>query len=99
MPSGSEFESRIAATGIPSFLITLGTFFVLQGANLGVTKLVTGTVSSTDVSQIAGYDSLGKVFSSSFKIGSVTVWGSVIWWVLFVALAVKLAWPDAAEEA
>jgi len=77
----------VMRTGIPSFLITLGTFFVLQGANLGVTKLVTGTVSSTDVSQIAGYNSLGKVFSSNFKIGSVTVWGSVIWWVLFVALA------------
>jgi len=77
----------VMRTGIPSFLITLGTFFVLQGANLGVTKLVTGTVSSTDVSQIAGYDSLGKVFSSSFKVGSVTIWTSVIWWFLFVALA------------
>ena len=77
----------VMRTGIPSFLITLGTFFVLQGANLGVTKLVTQTVSSPDISQIAGYDSLGKVFSSSFKIGSVTVWGSVIWWIAFVALA------------
>ncbi|WP_433361418.1 ABC transporter permease [Actinoplanes sp. CA-142083] len=77
----------VMRTGIPSFLITLGTFFVLQGANLGVTKLVTGTVSSTDVSQIAGYDSLGKIFSSSFKVGSVTIWTSVIWWFLFVALA------------
>jgi len=77
----------VMRTGIPSFLITLGTFFVLQGANLGVTKLVTGTVSSEDVSQIAGYHSLAKIFSSSFKIGSVTVWGSVIWWILFVALA------------
>ncbi|MCU7725025.1 ABC transporter permease [Actinoplanes sp. KI2] len=77
----------VMRTGIPSFLITLGTFFVLQGANLGVTKLVTGTVSSMDVSQIAGYDSLGRIFSSSFKIGSVTIWGSVIWWILFVALA------------
>ena len=77
----------VMRTGIPSFLITLGTFFVLQGANLGVTKLVTGTVSSPDISQIAGFNSLGKVFSSSFKIGSVTVWTSVIWWILFVALA------------
>jgi simple sugar transport system permease protein len=77
----------VMRTGIPSFLITLGTFFVLQGANLGVTKLVTGTVSSPDISQIAGFDSLGKVFSSSFKIGSVTIWTSVIWWILFVALA------------
>jgi simple sugar transport system permease protein len=77
----------VMRTGIPSFLITLGTFFVLQGANLGVTKLVTGTVSSPDISQIAGFTSLGKVFSSSFKIGSVTVWTSVIWWILFVAIA------------
>jgi simple sugar transport system permease protein len=77
----------VMKTGIPSFLITLGTFFVLQGANLGVTKLVTGSVSSTDISQIDGFDSLGKIFASSFKIGSVTVWITVIWWILFVALA------------
>ncbi|MFI7602065.1 ABC transporter permease [Actinoplanes sp. NPDC049681] len=77
----------VMKTGIPSFLITLGTFFVLQGANLGVTKLVTGSVSSTDISQIDGFGSLGKIFSSSFKIGPVTVWITVIWWILFVALA------------
>jgi len=77
----------VMRTGIPSFLITLGTFFVLQGANLGVTKLVTKTVSTLDVSNIDGYDSLGKVFSSSFKVGPVTVWTSVLWWILFVALA------------
>ncbi|MEV4641862.1 ABC transporter permease [Actinoplanes sp. NPDC049548] len=77
----------VMKTGIPSFLITLGTFFVLQGANLGVTKLVTGSVSSSDISQIDGFDSLGKIFASSFKIGSVTVWITVVWWILFVALA------------
>lgn len=77
----------VMRTGIPSFLITLGTFFVLQGANLGVTKLVNGSVTSPDVTQLAGFDSLQAVFSSSFKIGPVTVWGTVLWWVLFVALA------------
>jgi simple sugar transport system permease protein len=77
----------VMKTGIPSFLITLGTFFVLQGANLGVTKLVTGSVSSTDISQIDGFTSLQKLFASSFKIGSVTIWTSVIWWFIFVALA------------
>jgi simple sugar transport system permease protein len=74
-------------TGIPSFLITLGTFFVLQGANLGVTKLVTGSVSSPDISQIDGFSSLQAIFASSFKIGPVTVWGTVVWWLLFVVLA------------
>lgn len=77
----------VMRTGIPSFLITLGTFFVLQGANLGVTKLVTGSVSSTDVSRIDGFGSLGAIFASSFAIGPVVVWGTVVWWILFVAVA------------
>jgi simple sugar transport system permease protein len=77
----------VMRTGIPSFLITLGTFFVLQGANLGVTKVVTGSVSSQDTSQMDGFTSLGKVFASSFKIGGITVWGTVIWWLFFVAIA------------
>jgi simple sugar transport system permease protein len=77
----------VMRTGIPSFLITLGTFFVLQGANLGVTKLVTNQVSSTDITQIDGFHSLANVFSFSFKAGGVTVWGTVIYWILFVALA------------
>ncbi|WP_436519819.1 ABC transporter permease [Actinoplanes sp. HUAS TT8] len=77
----------VMRTGIPSFLITLGTFFVLQGANLGVTKLVTGSVSSSDVSAIDGFDSLGTVFASNFRLGAATVWITVLWWALFVALA------------
>src|SRR3954464_8208979 len=32
----------VVRTGLPSFLITLGTFLILQGVNLAVTKLVTG---------------------------------------------------------
>ena len=38
----------VVKTGMPSFLITLGTFFMLQGVNLGVTKLITGTVATTE---------------------------------------------------
>ena len=45
----------VVRTGIPSFLITLGTFFILQGANLGITKLVTGAVSTQNVSDIRGF--------------------------------------------
>jgi simple sugar transport system permease protein len=77
----------VMRTGIPSFLITLGTFFVLQGANLGITKLVTGSVSTPNINQMDGYASLKAIFSSSFKIGGVTVWTSVIWWIFFIALS------------
>ncbi|WP_231956923.1 MULTISPECIES: ABC transporter permease [unclassified Actinoplanes] len=77
----------VTRTGIPSFLITLGTFFVLQGANLGVTKLVTGSVSSRDITAIDGFASLQKLFASSITIDFATIWITVVWWALFVALA------------
>ena len=34
----------VVRTGLLSFIVTLATFFVLQGVNLGVTKAITGTV-------------------------------------------------------
>ncbi|HET7801885.1 MAG TPA: ABC transporter permease [Humibacillus xanthopallidus] len=77
----------VVRTGIPSFLITLGTFFVLQGANLGVTKLVTGSVSTPNINQMDGYKTLDAIFASSFKVGSVTIEITVIWWFIFVALS------------
>src|SRR5207249_1191678 len=67
---------------------TLGTFFVLQGVNLGVTKLLTGTVSSPNINQMDGYQSLRAIFSSKFTVGSGAVWISVIYWILFVLAAV-----------
>ena len=77
----------VMKTGIASFLITLGTFFVLIGVNLGVTKLVTGSVSTPNINQMDGYGSLKAVFSSSFEIGSLRVQLTVLWWFAFVALA------------
>ena len=77
----------VVTTGIPSFLVTLSTFFMLQGLNLGVTKLLTGTVSTTNVSNMDGFDSLKAIFASSFTIGGFALRITVVWWLLFVVLA------------
>ena len=74
-------------TGIPSFLITLGSFFVLQGANLGVTKLVTGSVSTPNINQMDSYEFLRNVFASDFQVGSVSVPITIVWWLFFVAVS------------
>ena len=62
----------VMRTGIPSFLITLGSFFVLQGVNLGVTKLVTGSVSTPNINQMDGYGFLERVFATTFTMGSAS---------------------------
>lgn len=77
----------VCRTGIPSFLITLSTFFMLRGVNLGVTKAVTGTVATPNVSELDGF-ALGKaIFASDVNLGFITVKITVFWWLLFTAIA------------
>jgi simple sugar transport system permease protein len=76
----------VMRTGIPSFLITLSTFFVLQGLNLGLTKLVTGTVATTNVDRLDGFTSARAVFASDIPLGFITLKVTVLWWIVFVAL-------------
>jgi simple sugar transport system permease protein len=77
----------VVKTGIPSFLVTLGTFFMLRGLNLAITKQVTGNVGTNDVSNMDGFNSARKVFASSFSIGNVSIRITLVWWILFVAIA------------
>jgi simple sugar transport system permease protein len=74
-------------TGLPSFIITLGTFFMLQGLNLGVTRLVSGGVSTRNISDMQGFSSAHAVFASTIRIAGVNVQITVFWWLLFVALS------------
>ncbi|MFG2633317.1 ABC transporter permease [Streptomyces sp. NPDC048362] len=77
----------VVKTGLPSFLVTLGTFLILQGVNLAVTKSVTGNVATDDISDMDGFDQARKVFASSFDVGGVQVKITVVWWLVFAALA------------
>ena len=76
----------VVKTKIPSFLITLSTFFMLRGINLGVTKATTGTVASDNVSGLDGFASAKAVFASDIPLGFITVKVTVLWWLLFVAI-------------
>ncbi|MFF4275245.1 ABC transporter permease [Streptomyces sp. NPDC001536] len=77
----------LVRTGLPSFLITLGTFLILQGVNLAVTKLITGNVATDDISDMDGFSQAKALFASSFEVGGVQVKITVVWWLVFAALA------------
>jgi simple sugar transport system permease protein len=76
----------VVKTGIPSFLITLATFFALRGINLGTTKAITGTVATDNASGLDGFAFAKAIFASDVPLGFMTVKVTVIWWLLFVAL-------------
>ncbi|MDY6049625.1 MAG: ABC transporter permease [Corynebacterium sp.] len=71
---------------ISSFLITLASFLMLQGANLAVTKAITNQVATRPISDMAGFSAARAVFASSISIVGVNVRITVLWWVLFVIL-------------
>src|SRR5882672_1260141 len=63
----------VMRTKIPSFLITLGSFLMLTGINLAVTKLVSGQVATQSVSDMQGWDSGKAVFASSFTLFGISI--------------------------
>jgi len=74
-------------TGLPSFIVTLGTFFVLAGIDLAVTKLITGQVAIEGMTSVPLYNSIQPLFGSSIQIGGGTFYVSVLWWFLVTAVA------------
>ena len=71
----------VVRTGIPSFIVTLGTFFILQGLNLAGTKLVTGQVAIQGMSAVPGFDAGKAIFGSTIPVAGLNLKVSVFWWL------------------
>jgi len=77
----------VVRTGLPSFIVTLGSYLVLQGLNLGVTKVLTGNVLVGGLVGHSGFSSAHLVFSSSVVLGGTYFKVSIVWWLALTALA------------
>ena len=77
----------VIRTGLPSFIVTLGTFLSLQGANLGVTKLVTGTVQVRGLAQAGGYDGAFALLGGTINVLGTNFRVSILWWIAVTAVA------------
>jgi simple sugar transport system permease protein len=75
----------VVKTKLPSFIVTLATFFVLQGVNLGVTKAITGTVRVAGLGTVPGFDSAERIFASTLTSHNFRI--SLIWWIAVAAIA------------
>jgi simple sugar transport system permease protein len=75
----------VVKTKLPSFIVTLATFFILQGANLGVTKEITGSVRVAGLSEVSGYETAFDIFGGSFSTYDFRI--TVLWWVAITIVA------------
>ena len=53
-------------TSLPSFIVTLGTFFILIGAKLGFSKLFTNKVLVEGLDEASGYDFWNGIFGATW---------------------------------
>lgn len=56
--------TTVERTGLPSFIVTLGSFFVLIGAKLGFSKLFTDKVIVEGLDKAAGYEFWNNIFGA-----------------------------------
>ncbi|MBT2225438.1 ABC transporter permease [Nonomuraea sp. NEAU-A123] len=77
----------VTRTRLPSFIVTLGTFLMLQGINLGVTKALTGTVQVSGLRRAAGYETARTIFAGTIEIGGTSFRVAILWWVFVTAAA------------
>jgi simple sugar transport system permease protein len=73
----------VVKTRLPSFIVTLGSLFMLSGGTIGVTRLVTGRTQVGGLNEAVHYASAEALFAS--RIGGFSV--TILWWLALTALA------------
>ncbi len=79
-------------TGLPSFVITLGTFFGLRGANVALSKHFTGDALIENIDNAGGYDSLHAIVATVFGTAPSDFRVSLLWWAAFIVIATWILW-------
>jgi simple sugar transport system permease protein len=71
-------------TRLPSFIVTLGTQFILVGVTIGTTRHLTGLTTIGQLNVSSGFSAFHSIFAT--KLGG-TYAVSILWWIAAVALA------------
>lgn len=74
-------------SGLPSFIITLATLFIIRGMTIALTRAITGRTNVGDVDETEGYASAKNVFDSSFDLLGASFPISIAWWFGLTAVA------------
>jgi simple sugar transport system permease protein len=77
----------VLRTGLPSFIVTLGTLYIIRGGTIAATRLLTGRTQIGDLDKVAGFDSAKAIFASNVTIGGTGFAVSIVWWLLIAAVA------------
>src|SRR5881409_193336 len=78
----------VVRTRLPSFIVTLATFFVLQGVNAAGTLKLTGQTAIQNIDSASGFNSARRIFAGDLTHYDFTV--KVLWWIGITLVGVWL---------
>lgn len=73
----------VVKTRLPSFIVTLGTLFILRGVTIGVTRTMTGRTQVGGLNDVTEGDPIAALFTA--QIGPFDV--AILWWLALAAAA------------
>jgi len=76
----------VVRTKLPSFIISLGSLFIVRGATIGFTRMITGRTQVGGLDDLAGYDILRAVFAYDIRFAGANFSVSIVWWFAIIAL-------------
>ena len=77
-------------TGLPSFIVTLGSFFVIKGSNLVFSKRINSLVNVSDINKAHGYKFFKAILGGENKFGDtkyrdvIFIVGGILFGVLLI---------------
>ena len=77
----------VVKTGLPSFIVTLATFFILRGANVGVTRLLVNQVRVAGIDEAPGFQAARLLFNTEFTLFGAEFRTVTIWWIVITIVA------------
>jgi simple sugar transport system permease protein len=78
----------VVKTRLPSFIVTLATFFILQGVNAAGTLKLTGTTAIDNIDSAAGFDSARRFLASDLTHYAFKA--KVVWWIVLTIIGAWL---------
>jgi simple sugar transport system permease protein len=82
----------VVNTGLPSFLVTLATFLVLQGVSQAGARAVAGSARVGGLDEAPGWSSAAAVFGSTVQVGDGRFRMSLLWWLAVTVVATWVLW-------
>lgn len=77
----------VQRTGLPSFIVTLGSLFILRGLTIGLASLITGRTQIGGIDAAPGFNSASALFASNIQIAEANFSIEIVWWLVLALLA------------